>query len=279
MFEATQLSALRRHIGEWKRTGQRIAFVPTMGNLHAGHLSLIEQARKAGDRVVASIFVNPLQFGPGEDLERYPRTLEQDRRALQTAACDLLYLPTEEDLYPHGTGTITRVHVPGLTGQLEGESRPGHFDGVATVVLKLFQRVQPDIAVFGKKDYQQWRMIEKMVADLDLPIEIRAGETLREADGLAMSSRNQYLDAEQRARAPLLYRQLQSLANALRAGGTDARHLLREGVSALERAGFHVDYLALRERNGLRDPRPGEPRVLLAAARLGSTRLIDNIEI
>ena len=279
MLEVTQLPALRRHIGEWKQTGQRIAFVPTMGNLHAGHLSLVEQARKAGDRVVASIFVNPLQFGPGEDLERYPRTLEQDRQALQAAGCDLLYLPSDEDLYPLGTEAITRVRVPGLTEQLEGESRPGHFDGVATVVLKLFQRVQPDLAVFGKKDYQQWRMIEKMTADLDLPIEIRAGETVREADGLAMSSRNQYLDAEQRAIAPLLYRQLQALAEALRPTDADARQLIREAVSELETAGFRVDYLALRERRELREPRAGEPRVLLAAARLGPTRLIDNIEI
>ena len=279
MLEVTQLPALRRHIGEWKQTGQRIAFVPTMGNLHAGHLSLVEQARKTGDRVVASIFVNPLQFGPGEDLERYPRTLEQDRQALQAAGCDLLYLPSDEDLYPRGTEAITRVRVPGLTEQLEGESRPGHFDGVATVVLKLFQRVQPDHAVFGKKDYQQWRMIEKMTADLDLPIEIRAGETVREADGLAMSSRNQYLDAEQRAIAPLLYRQLQALAEALRSADADARQWIREGVSELETAGFRVDYLALRERRELREPRAGEPRVLLAAARLGPTRLIDNIEI
>ncbi len=279
MLEVTQLPALRRHIGEWKQTGQRIAFVPTMGNLHAGHLSLVEQARKAGDRVVASIFVNPLQFGPGEDLERYPRTLEQDRQALQAAGCDLLYLPSDEDLYPLGTEAITRVRVPGLTEQLEGESRPGHFDGVATVVLKLFQRVQPDLAVFGKKDYQQWRMIEKMTADLDLPIEIRAGETVREADGLAMSSRNQYLDAEQRAIAPLLYRQLQALAEALRPTDADARQLIREAVSELETAGFRVDYLALREHRELREPRAGEPRVLLAAARLGPTRLIDNIEI
>jgi len=279
MLEVTQLPALRRQIGEWKQAGQRIAFVPTMGNLHAGHLSLIEQAREAGDRVVVSIFVNPLQFGPGEDLERYPRTLEQDRRALRAAACDLLYLPTEEDLYPEGTEAITRVHVPGLTGQLEGESRPGHFDGVATVVLKLFQRVQPDLAVFGKKDYQQWRMIKKMTADLDLPIEIQAGETLRETDGLAMSSRNQYLDAEQRAIAPLLYRQLQALAEALRSADADAQRLIREAVSKLETAGFRVDYLALRERRELREPLTGEPRVLLAAARLGSTRLLDNIEI
>ena len=279
MLEVTQLPALRRHIGEWKQTGQRIAFVPTMGNLHAGHLSLVEQARKTGDRVVASIFVNPLQFGPGEDLERYPRTLEQDRQALQAAGCDLLYLPSDEDLYPLGTEAITRVRVPGLTEQLEGESRPGHFDGVATVVLKLFQRVQPDLAVFGKKDYQQWRMIEKMTADLDLPIEIQAGETVRETDGLAMSSRNQYLDAEQRSIAPLLYRQLQALAEALRSTDADARQLIREAVSELETAGFRVDYLALRERRELREARTGESRVLLAAARLGPTRLIDNIEI
>jgi len=276
---AHSLAELRGRIGEWKRTGKRIAFVPTMGNLHAGHLSLIGQAREAADRVVASIFVNPMQFGPDEDLERYPRTLEQDREALQQAGCDLLYLPAEQDLYPQGLAAITRVHVPGLTDELEGASRPGHFDGVATVVLKLFERVQPDIAVFGKKDYQQWRMIEKMTTDLDLPIDIRAGETVREADGLAMSSRNQYLSPEQRRIAPLLQQELRLIANSLRAQATDPEPLLQQARARLQQAGFAVDYLEIRERKHLTRPRPGDERVVLAAAWLGSTRLIDNIEI
>jgi pantoate--beta-alanine ligase len=279
MIIAHSLAELRGRIGEWKRDGARIAFVPTMGNLHAGHLSLIEQARRANGRVVASIFVNPMQFGPDEDLDRYPRTLEQDRQALQQAGCDLLYLPTEQDLYPQGLETITRVHVPGLTDELEGASRPGHFDGVATVVLKLFERVQPDIAIFGKKDYQQWRMIEKMTRDLDLPLVIHAGETIRETDGLAMSSRNQYLTPEQRRIAPLLQQQLRYIADTLRTQPADPQTLLQQARARLEQAGFAVDYLEIRERNHLSRPQAGDERVVLAAARLGSTRLIDNIEI
>ncbi len=279
MILAEDLDSLRRPIGDWKRDGQRIAFVPTMGNLHAGHLSLIEQARQAGDRVVASIFVNPLQFGPNEDLDRYPRTLQQDREALEQAGCDLLYLPAEADLYPQGLDAITRVQVPGVTEELEGASRPGHFDGVATVVLKLFQRVQPDVAVFGKKDYQQWRMIEKMTADLDLPIDIVPGETVREADGLAMSSRNQYLDPQQRRVAPLLQQQLRRIAERLRAGADAPEALVAEARQTLEDAGFRVDYLEIRERERLARPAPGDALVVLAAARLGETRLIDNIEV
>ncbi len=279
MIVSTTLSGLRRQIGDWKRRGQRIAFVPTMGNLHAGHLSLIDRARNHADRVVASIFVNPMQFGPDEDLERYPRTLEQDRSALQDSGCDLLYLPDETDLYPQGLDAITRVQVPGITETLEGENRPGHFDGVATVVLKLFQRVQPDVAVFGKKDYQQWRMIEKMTADLDLPIDILAGETVREADGLAMSSRNQYLDSAQRALAPRLQQQLQWVSEQLRNGRRDFDALATEAAKELRQSGFTVDYIAIRERRELSPPSANEPLVVLAAARLGNTRLIDNIEV
>jgi pantoate--beta-alanine ligase len=279
MILARDRTSLRQRIAAWKRDGQRIAFVPTMGNRHAGHLSLIAQARRTADRVVASIFVNPLQFGPDEDFERYPRSLEQDRQALQQAACDLLYLPSEDELYPEGDDAITRVMVPGLGEELEGASRPGHFAGVATVVMKLFSRVEPDIAVFGKKDYQQWRLIEKMTRDLDLPIEILAGETVREDDGLAMSSRNQYLDAEQRAAAPLLQRQLQAIAEALRDGPAEHQALIERARQRLVQAGFEVDYLAIRERRRLLRPRPGEPLVVLGAARLGQTRLIDNIEV
>ncbi len=279
MVVCDTLAPLRQSVSAWKTQGERIAFVPTMGNLHAGHLSLIAQARQSADRVVASIFVNPLQFGPDEDLDRYPRTLEADRAALQQAGCDLLYLPSAEDLYPQGLDAITRVVVPGLTEELEGASRPGHFDGVATVVLKLFQRVQPDCAVFGKKDYQQWRVIEKMTADLDLPIEILAGETVREADGLAMSSRNQYLDDAQRRAAPLLYQHLTRIADTLRHGETDCKPLIDEAIALLQQAGFSVDYLEIRARKTLSKPNPGDERVILAAARLGDTRLIDNIEI
>jgi pantoate--beta-alanine ligase len=278
MIETTsELAALRARIGEWKRSGLRVGFVPTMGNLHAGHHSLIALARQHADRVVASVFVNPTQFGPNEDFARYPRTPETDAAGLQDAGCDLLWLPSVETMYPFGPEATVQVRVPGVTGTLEGAHRPGHFDGVATVVARLFNQVQPDIAVFGRKDYQQLAVIRYLARDLAFPIEIIAGETLREADGLAMSSRNQYLSAGERQVAPTIHRTLQGMAAAIRAG-RPRMQVEAQAAADLVGAGFTVDYSVVR-RPDLAEPQDGEPgpRVALVAARLGRTRLIDNI--
>ncbi|MDR7099122.1 pantoate--beta-alanine ligase [Lysobacter niabensis] len=271
------LSALRGHIRKWKQDGQRVAFVPTMGNLHAGHFSLIELGRRHADRVVASVFVNPTQFGPSEDFSRYPRTPEADAAGLEAAGCDLLWLPSVETMYPHGVDATVRVSVPGVTETLEGAHRPGHFDGVATVVARLFNQVQPDAAVFGRKDYQQLAVIRYMVRDLAFPLDIIAAETRREADGLAMSSRNQYLSAEERPRAAHISQTLQSMREAICAG-RPREQVEAEATDRLTAAGFAVDYAAVRDRElGL--PAAGHgPRVALVAARLGRTRLIDNLE-
>lgn len=273
----TELSALRARVTGWKRAGLRVAFVPTMGNLHAGHFSLIELAHRHADRIVASVFVNPTQFGPNEDFTRYPRTPDADAAGLDAAGCDALWLPSVETMYPYGVEATVRVGVPGVTETLEGAHRPGHFDGVATVVARLFNQVQPDVAVFGRKDYQQLAVIRYMVRDLAFPIEIVAAETRREPDGLAMSSRNQYLSAAERPVAAEISRTLDSMREAVRAGRS------REAVEAdattrLTGAGFVVDYAAIRDRD-LGVPAEGHgPRVALIAARLGRTRLIDNLE-
>ncbi len=271
---------LRAVVTGWRRAGERIAFVPTMGNLHAGHMALVKRARALADRVVVSIFVNPMQFGPAEDFDSYPRTLEQDRTALEAEGIDLLYTPTDAQLYPHGTEASTRVMVPGIGDILCGEFRPGFFTGVATVVAKLFNLVTPDVAVFGEKDYQQLIVIRRMVADLDFPIEIEPVATVREPDGLAMSSRNAYLDPAQRARAPELYRTLESVAKRLRAGERAFVELEAEGLARLEAAGFRPDYLRILRATDLEVPRPSDTRlVVLAAAWLGKARLIDNIQV
>jgi pantoate--beta-alanine ligase len=275
---ATALQDLRARVRQWKREGLRVGFVPTMGNLHAGHYSLVDLARRHADRIVASVFVNPTQFGPNEDFSRYPRTPEADAAGLQTAGCDLLWLPSVETMYPYGAGNTVRVQVPGVTDTLEGAHRPGHFDGVATVVARLFNQAQPDVAAFGRKDYQQLAVIRYLVRDLAFPVELLAGETLREADGLAMSSRNQYLSAEERPRAAEIHRTLQAMRDALVHGQG------REGVEAaanerLGAAGFDVDYAAVRTPElGLPADEGRGPRVALIAARLGRTRLIDNLE-
>lgn len=272
-------ATLRARVAAWRAQGQRIGFVPTMGNLHAGHLALVRQARDLCERVVCSIFVNPTQFGPNEDFARYPRTLEADAEALAGAGCDLLFLPSVGVMYPLGIERAVRVEVPGLSDVLCGAHRPGHFAGVATVVARLFNLVQPDVAVFGRKDYQQLQVIRQMVADLAFPIRIEAGDTVRESDGLAMSSRNQYLDAEQRPRAARLHAVLVEMAARSRAGeAVDAVEAWAR--SELQAAGFVVDYAALRSPDRLDSPAPcGDgARVALVAARLGSTRLIDNLE-
>ena len=274
---ATALDALRAHVGEWKRAGLRIGFVPTMGNLHAGHHSLVALARKHADRVVASVFVNPTQFGPNEDFARYPRTPDADAAGLAAAGCHLLWMPEVATMYPYGADNAVRIRVPGVTDVLEGAARPGHFDGVATVVARLFLQVQPDVAAFGRKDYQQLAVIRYLVRDLAFPIELLAGETLREPDGLAMSSRNQYLGADERPVAAVLHATLRRMREATLAGKARAE-VEAQARTALAEAGFDVDYAVLRSPE-LGEPGDGPgPRVALAAARLGRTRLIDNLE-
>ena len=273
-----ELDALRARVRDWKRTGLRVGFVPTMGNLHAGHHSLVALARAHADRIVASVFVNPTQFGPNEDFARYPRTPEADATGLEAAGCDLAWMPSVEAMYPHGIDGAVQVRVPGVTDVLEGAHRPGHFDGVATVVSRLFNQVQPDVAAFGRKDYQQLAVIRYLVRDLAFPLELLAGQTLREDDGLAMSSRNQYLSPEERAIAPQLHRTLEAMRVVAQAG-TPRAEVEARARARLKAAGFDVDYVVLR-RPDLTEPGDGEGglRVALVAARLGRTRLIDNLE-
>ena len=274
------VAGVRETVGEWKGGGLRVALVPTMGNLHAGHLRLVERALEGADRVVVSVFVNPLQFGPAEDFEAYPRTPEADARQLESAGADLLYLPSVQVMYPRPAGAQTRVEVPGLADILCGATRPGHFAGVATVVCKLFNQVQPDVAVFGEKDFQQLMVIRRMVADLDCPVEIVGQETVREADGLALSSRNRYLDEGERKAAPLLQRTLRSVADALRAGRRDFTGLEEEAAARLDAAGFRTDYVSIRRSRALEIPDAGDRGlVVLAAAALGKARLIDNVRL
>ena len=256
----------------------RIVFVPTMGNLHAGHISLMEQARAHGDTVVASIFVNRLQFGPNEDFDKYPRTFQADCDKLAAAGVDVLFAPTESDLYPEPQEYF--IEPPGIQNVLDGEFRPGHFRGVATVVTKLFNCVQPAAAVFGKKDYQQLMVIRNMTRQLALPIDIIGGETVRAADGLALSSRNGYLSEAERAEAPRLYRLLNDIRDAIRNGQADAVQLENAAIAQLDAAGWKTDYVAVRQQSDLAMPKGVDvPLVVLAASRLGTTRLIDNIEV
>jgi pantoate--beta-alanine ligase len=256
----------------------RTAFVPTMGNLHAGHVSLVELARQHGQPVIASIFVNPLQFGAGEDFERYPRTLAADCDKLEAAGCDLVFAPDVSELYPVPQ-TFTVQPSTALTADLCGAFRPGHFSGVATVVLKLFNLVQPRAAVFGKKDYQQLLVIRELVRQFNLPIDVLAGNTLREADGLALSSRNGYLGASERIQAPQLQRELGAIAAAVQAGERDFEAMCAAAGRRLKMAGWRVDYVALRDATTLAAPAPDSDRlVVLGAAWLGTTRLIDNLD-
>ncbi|MGY1521789.1 pantoate--beta-alanine ligase [Luteimonas sp. A482] len=275
---ADTLEDLRARVARWRRDGLRIGFVPTMGNLHAGHHSLARLARSRADRVVASVFVNPTQFGPDEDFARYPRTPDRDAGGLAEAGCDLLWLPSVETMYPYGAANAVSMRVPGITDVLEGAHRPGHFDGVATVVSRLFNQVQPDVAAFGRKDYQQLAVIRYLVRDLAFPIELLAGDTVREDDGLAMSSRNQYLAPAERALAPEIHRTLQAMRQAARDGAATAQ-VEADAVARLGRNGFEVDYAAVR-RLDLDDAgeAQGGARVALIAARIGTTRLIDNLE-
>ncbi|ASR43999.1 pantoate--beta-alanine ligase [Xanthomonas citri pv. mangiferaeindicae] len=271
------LTVLRARIADWKRAGLRVGLVPTMGNLHAGHFSLVAALRTQVDRVVASVFVNPTQFGPNEDFARYPRTPEQDAQGLAAAGCDLLWQPSVETMYPLGLANTVTVRVPGITEVLDGAHRPGHFDGVATVVARLFNQVQPDVAAFGRKDYQQLAVIAHLVTELAFPVQVLPVAIARDADGLALSSRNQYLDADQRALAPQLYRTLQAMREGLRAGRAPAE-VEADAQAQLSAQGFAVDYAVVRTP-ALGSLAPGDVEaVALLAARLGSTRLIDNLE-
>jgi pantoate--beta-alanine ligase len=272
-------TALHALVGDILGSKQRIGLVPTMGNLHAGHHSLVALARRRADVVVASVFVNPTQFGPNEDFSRYPRTPDADAAGLEASGCDVLFLPTVEDMYPYGIERSVRVSVPELPDILEGAIRPGHFDGVATVVSKLFNLVRPHVAVFGQKDYQQLLVIRRLTRDLGYPIDIVAAPIVREANGLAMSSRNQYLSPEQRDQASAIHATLQRMADEVRSGRA-VGEIEAEALAHLRQAGFVPDYAVVRRAEDLREPAASDrDRVALIAARLGSTRLIDNFII
>jgi pantoate--beta-alanine ligase len=271
------LESLREAVASFRIEGARVAFVPTMGALHAGHIALVEAAKGAGVKIVASIFVNPKQFGANEDLSRYPRKETADLTMLDEVGCDLVWLPPVETMYP--AGFATNVSVAGVSDGLDGAARPGHFDGVATVVTKLFNQVRPDAAYFGEKDYQQLAVIRRMVIDLDLGIDIVGVPTQRDDDGLALSSRNIYLDDEQRTKAIALPRALGVAAQAI-TRGDDPENVLAQAHAALGAAGFEVDYISLVDAETLALAPPADrPRRLLAAAKMGNTRLIDNIAI
>ena len=276
MQTVRQLPELRDAISGYRAAGERIAFVPTMGALHAGHMALVAEAKLAGNRVVVSIFVNPTQFAPNEDLAKYPRKEQTDSRMLSDAGVDLLWLPPVEVMYPEGHST--NISVTGVSEPLDGAARPGHFDGVATVVAKLFNQVKPDVALFGEKDFQQLAVIRRMVADLDFDIDVRSVPTQRDDDGLALSSRNVYLMPEDRTAAVALPRALGVAARAIEKGD-DTETALATARASLEAAGFEVDYVELADAETLGTPVAGQPRRLLAAARIGGTRLIDNIAV
>lgn len=274
------IAQLRDTVNHWRHQGLTIGFAPTMGNLHAGHIRLVEHARHKADRVVVSIFVNPTQFGVGEDFNGYPRTPEQDAARLAEAGLDLLFLPSVEEIYPASYRPASFVEVPGLSEELCGRYRPGHFRGVATVVCKLFNLVQPDIALFGEKDYQQLAVIRRVTADLNMPVVVHGVPTVRDADGLALSSRNVYLTTAERALAPRLYQVLTETAVALQAGATDFAALEQQQIERLRQLGFAPDYLSIRRAADLSLPSPDDTDlVILAAARLGKARLIDNLRL
>jgi pantoate--beta-alanine ligase len=272
------VAELRSRVKYWRDQGLSVGLIPTMGALHAGHLSLVSKALETVDRVIASVFVNPTQFGPNEDFARYPRQEEMDAKALEGAGCHLLFAPTVAEMYPDGFATT--VSVTGVSEGLCGEVRPGHFAGVATVVTKLLLQALPDLAIFGEKDYQQLAVIRRFARDLDIPVTIAGGATVREADGLAMSSRNAYMTPDERAAAPILYKVLCDIASGLRAG-KNAADLCREGGARILAAGFSsIDYLEVRDADSLAPPDAKTKSLrILVAARLGKTRLIDNIGV
>ncbi len=275
------VAELRDSLFLWRQSGEKIAFVPTMGDLHQGHLSLVREARQRATKVVASIFVNPLQFGPNEDFDAYPRVLEADSEKLAEEGVDLLFAPTVAEMYPNGREGVVQVHVPKVSETLCGASRPGHFSGVATVVSKLFNMVQPDVALFGEKDFQQLLVIRKLTEDLCFSIEIVGVPTCREVDGLAMSSRNSYLNDAQRDLAPALYRELRKAKKQIESGGScDYKKLSDSACDSLRQSGFIPDYFDVRRASDLAEPTSEDKAlVILAAAWLGKARLIDNIQI
>jgi len=280
MDQATDVTELRQYVQHWKDHGRSIAFIPTMGNLHAGHMSLMEKGQSLCDRSICSIFVNPMQFGPNEDFNHYPRTLDRDIEQLEASGCDLLYLPTASDLYPLGLDKICQVQVTGLTDAYEGAHRPGHFAGVATVVLKLFNIVKPDISVFGKKDFQQYRVISKMVEDFNLDVQIIGQETTREKSGLAISSRNQYLDENQTAQAAIIYQLLRQSAQRIKDGERDFKQIEQQATTRLDQAGFKTDYFCVCNAQTLAGATAQDrDLVILVTAVIGTTRLLDNIEV
>jgi pantoate--beta-alanine ligase len=277
MKTETSIASLRAEIKLHRKSGKSVGFVPTMGNLHAGHINLVERARQQADIVVTSIFVNPTQFGANEDFDKYPRTLDADSAMLSKAGCDLLFAPEVKEMYPHGRSQGTSVMVSGITDILCGKSRPGHFSGVATVVSKLFNIVQPDVALFGEKDYQQLAVIRQLARELCFPIEIVGVATVRAEDGLALSSRNGYLTDEQRKVAPQLYRTLTQLRQAIQDGQRDYTSLTEAGNSHLKKCGFIPDYLEVRRQDLGIAGKDDRQLVILVAAKLGNTRLIDNL--
>lgn len=280
MLTEHTVAELRKRIARWRAIDEKVALVPTMGNLHAGHIALVKHARQLADRVVVSIFVNPMQFGPQEDFAAYPRTPDADKLQLAVAGTDLLFTPEVDQVYPGGMDKVSRVEVPAFDGILDGAARPGHFTGVATVVCKLFNMVQPDLAIFGEKDYQQLQVIRRMTADLCMPVQVLGHPTVREADGLAMSSRNQYLTKAERAQAPLLRRVLVEAGALLRDGSKDFAGLGTQARRRLEEGGFRPDYVEVCNADTLAPAMPDDRRlVVLAAAWLGKARLIDNLPL
>ena len=279
MIQAHDKDALRVVMRGYRSNNEAVAFVPTLGNLHDGHLSLVRKAKAVADRVVVSIFLNPTQFDKPEDLAKYPQTLENDLVLLKAENIDLVFLPEADEMYPHGGAT--RVEVDGISDILEGDSRPGHFSGVATIVAKLFNLVQPDISIFGEKDYQQLMLIRRMEKDLDFGIEIISAPTAREESGLAMSSRNNYLDTKQRNDiAPSLYQELQTINEAIKSGGADFLALQKISAKCLDSKGFRTDYIEIRKASDLSVAKPDEKElVILASAWLGKARLIDNLRV
>ena len=280
MHITTDIVTARDILRHWRQQGEAIAFVPTMGNLHAGHMALVDRARRHGRRVVVSIFVNPLQFSQGEDFASYPRTLADDQSGLSQNSVDLLFAPATGEMYPGGLELATQVTVPGLSDILCGAFRPGHFTGVATVVCKLFNIIQPQIALFGEKDYQQLVVIRRMVQDLAMPVEIIGAPTVREPDGLAMSSRNGYLSIEERRLAPHIYQYLLDARAAILAKSSDYAAISQEKMANLRAKGFNPDYFEIRRSADLGLAAPADKElIVLIAARLGRTRLIDNLKV
>lgn len=282
MIRVDNIETLREVRHQWRMEGKRIGFVPTMGNLHDGHLSLLDKAREHTDKTICSIYINPLQFDRSSDLSNYPRTLDNDLRKLEEIGADMVFCPTDKHIYPRGMEHATTVDVPGITDVLDGASRPGHFVGVATVVCKLFNMVQPELAVFGEKDFQQLLVVRRMAFDLNLPVEILGAPTAREKNGLAMSSRNNYLSTEERARGAWIYKSLLAGAGQLNSGERDFRAIEQAQTALLEQQGFDPDYYSIRRKLDLepaRDSDKIEELIILVAAQCGKARLIDNLPL